>query len=99
MVGMSEKEFYNTSPRFFYHRMKGIERLQEIENNRFKWIMEAQRAAMTYAFNKNTERTYQLKPKDIFPLPWDEETPLPTLEEVKEWVKQTGNEKIPIDQF
>lgn len=64
-MGMSEIDFELTTPRYFYHRRKGFERLQEEAWARTR--MEA-----FYSFLPHTKKNALRRPQDLFKLPGDE---------------------------
>lgn len=73
-MGMSEIEFELTTPRYFFHRMKGFEDLQ-VEH----W--QRTRMAAFYAFLPHAKKNALRKPSDMFHLPGDQ-TRLPEGEEL-----------------
>lgn len=99
MIGMSEAEFYETTPRYFYNRLKGWNRAQEIEHNRHRWEMELNRAILSYQFNMQVDRMHRKAPGEIFPLPWDEKKKEVDRQAVIDELRQQRQLEIPIDQF
>jgi hypothetical protein len=67
-MGMSEKEFRLTTPRYFYFRQKGFEALQVEYWQRTR--MEA-----FYSFLPHTKKGALRKPEDMFRLPGENTLP------------------------
>mgnify|MGYP006921731261 FL=1 len=63
-MGMSEREFLLTTPRYFYYRQKGFEILQTEA-----W--QRTRMAAFYAFLPHTKKNAVRRPQDLFGLPGD----------------------------
>lgn len=63
-MGLSEKEFLNTTPRYFYFRHKGFETLQTEQ-----W--ERTRVLSYYTFLPHAENKKTLTPKGLFRLSTD----------------------------
>lgn len=64
-MGMSEWEFLHTTPRYFFNRQKGFERVQ-LE----QW--QRSRLEAFYAFLPHTKKGALKRPSDLFKLPGDE---------------------------
>ena len=64
-MGMSEKEFRHTTPRYFYFKQKGFEALQ---------LEHWQRARLEafYSFLPHAKKGAMNRPSDLFKLPGDE---------------------------
>lgn len=99
MMGMSETEFYATTPRYFYNRLQGWRKLNDIEENRHRWQMEVQRALLSYTFNINADKIHRKRPAEIFPLPWDPKPKTYTKEEILTDLKNKEKLEIPIEKF
>lgn len=63
-MGLSEREFLNTTPRYFYYRNKGFDGLQ-LE----QW--ERTRMQAFYSFLPHTKKNTVRRPSDLFRLPSD----------------------------
>ena len=98
-MGMSEEEFYNTTPRYFYHRQQGWQNNIKREENWHKWYLTLHRASLGYLYNIQLPQIDRHDVQDLFPLPWDEEKKPEKLEDVKKWVEDHGLMRIPADQW
>lgn len=98
-MGMSEAEFYQTTPRYFHHRLKGWRRNNEKEEAWHRWHLELHRASLSYLYNVQLDKVHRQKPQSLFPLPWDEKPKEHRPEDVRKWVEDKGYSEIPIDQF
>lgn len=102
-MGMSEAEFYQTTPRYFYNRQKAWQRQRDADlkrqENWHRWHLELHRSGYLTEINLQVDKMHRMKPHDFFPLPWDEKPEQVTTEDLKKWVEETGLMEIPIDQF
>lgn len=63
-MGLSEREFLNTTPRYFYFRHKGFEALQMEQ-----W--QRTRTQAFYSFLPHVKKNALRRPSDLFRLPTD----------------------------
>lgn len=90
-MGMSEKEFRLTTPRYFYFMARGFEALQ---------LEQWKRARMTafYSFLPHAKKNSIKRPENLFKLPGEEFTP-DWSEQMKEAMKQHLERTKGVDLF
>lgn len=98
-MGMSEDEFYSTTPRYFHNRLKGWRRNMEREENWHKWHLHLHRRFYSILYNINIEKLHRKEERNYFPFPWDEIPKEVTKEEAMNWARDNDLVEIPVDKF
>lgn len=98
-MGMSEEEFYDTTPRYFISRLKGWQKEVERQENWHKWHLALHRRFYSALYNIQLGKLDRKDEKNYFPFPWDEKREAPKIEDVKKWIKENNLDEIPIENF
>jgi hypothetical protein len=107
-MGWTEAQFFESSPRYFFHSMRAFQKKQEADakaNEQWqKMNLEVQRRGYSYLVNFQLEVKDRKEETTWFPFPWDEiptpKEPGDVKKEADDFIKEKGYDQgIPIEEF
>lgn len=107
-MGWTEDQFFQSSPRYFFHAVRAFQKKQEADSKVAeywqKMQLEIQRRGYSLLVNFQLEAKDRQNETDWFPLPWDEKpepvTPESAKDAAAQHIKAKGYDHgIPVDEF